>query len=270
MIRVLGCLLLALATSCASTSHQAESAAGALIVVGGGGTPKEVVEKAVELGGGPAAVVAVLPHASSSEERGIGSAEMFLEAGASEAYVMEDLESAEMRAFLERATLVWMPGGDQSLIMEATNAAGLTDELRAMHRRGIPFGGTSAGAAVQSGLMITGNAELEAVLAQTTELVEGLDLWDEVIVDQHFLARRRFHRLLSATLDHPDKLGVGIDERTAVIVQDHRFEVMGENSVLVIDAREAEVAATEPGKPSAATGMRLHLLRAGMSYELPR
>lgn len=241
-----------------------------MIVVGGGGTPSEVVEKAVELSGGPRSIVAILPHASSSEDRGIGSAEMFLEAGASEAYVMEDLTSDETRAFLARATLVWMPGGDQSLIMEATDAAGLTEELRAMHRRGVAFGGTSAGAAVQSGLMITGNAELEAVLAGKTELVEGLDVWGDVIVDQHFIARRRFHRLLSATLDHPDKVGVGIDERTAVIVHDQRFEVMGESSVLVIDARQSEVAPTEEGEPYAASEMRLHLLRAGMSYDLAR
>ena len=270
MLRSIGALLLSLACSCATPSDHGASEAGPLIVVGGGGTPAEVVARAVELSGGPQAIVAVLPHASSSEDRGIGSAEMFLEAGAAEAYVMEDLTSSETQAFLERATLVWMPGGDQSLIMEATEAAGITEELRAMHRRGIAFGGTSAGAAVQSTLMITGNAELEAVLAGKTELVEGLGVWDEVIVDQHFVARRRFHRLLSATLDHPGKLGVGIDERTAVIVRDHAFEVMGESSVLIIDARHAVLEPTEAGAPLAAVGMQLHLLRAGMSYELPR
>jgi cyanophycinase len=240
---------------------------GALIVVGGGGTPPEVAQQAVQLAGGELSVVAILPQASEREERGLGSVEMFLEAGAGEAYVVEDLNSAQARADLERASLVWMPGGSQNRLMEAVRDAGLGDLLRAMHQRGVAFGGTSAGAAVQSGLMITGEAELEAVVAGGTELAEGLGLWPEVIVDQHALKRRRFQRLLSATLDHPEKLGIAVDEKTAVIFSGSRLDVMGASSVFVIDARGARVEPTKPGEPLGATGLVLHVLRAGMSFE---
>ena len=75
-----------------------------------------------------------------------------------------------------------------------------------------------------------------------------------------FLKRQRFNRLLSAVLDHPDKIGVGIDEGAAVIVSQGRWEVMG-GKVLVIDARAAA-----GGKPSAGNA-QLHVLEPGMTWK---
>lgn len=242
--------------------------AGALIVIGGGRTPKEAVARAVELAGGQEAVVAILPHASQRVERGVGSAEMFREAGVAEALVLDDLTAPTSRTDLRRASLVWMPGGSQRRLMEAVEAADLTELLRERHRSGVVFGGTSAGAAVQSKLMITGKAELETVVARGTELVSGLGLWPEVIVDQHALKRRRLQRLLSAVLDHPEKVGVAIDEGTAVVVEDERLEVLGASNVVVLDARRARVAETKEGAPHAAQGVTLHLLRAGDALRL--
>jgi cyanophycinase len=270
MRRILTLLACALLATLAATWPRSTSQPGALIVVGGGGTPARVVARAVALSGGESSVVAILPHASSRDGRGVGSAEMFLEAGAGEAFVLEELGDAATREQLARATLVWMPGGSQNRLMEAVRSANLGTQLRAMHQRGVAFGGTSAGAAVQSSLMITGEAELESVVARGTKLDAGLGLWEAVIVDQHALKRRRFHRLLSAVLDHPKKVGVAIDERTAVVLQGTHFEVLGESSVLVIDARDAEVEGAKPGEVHAARGLGLHILRAGMRHELDR
>ncbi|MCB9915444.1 MAG: cyanophycinase [Planctomycetes bacterium] len=263
-------LVLCLALTLGLSRGTAARAPGALVVVGGGGTPPEAIARALELAGGARAVVAVLPHASNAEDRGLGSAEMFLEAGAAEALVLDDLTATRTRAELERATLVWMPGGSQNALMEALDTAGLVDVLRALHARGVVFGGTSAGAAVMSARMLTGEAELEAVRAGGTELAAGLGLWPGVIVDQHALRRRRLQRLWSAVLDHPDDVGVAIDERTAVVVRGTRFEVVGRSNVAVFDARHAEVSASEPGDAHAARGVALHLLRAGMELDLAR
>jgi cyanophycinase len=241
---------------------------GALIVVGGGGTPPLVVQRAIELAGGAQSVVAVLPHASAREDRGQGSVEMFIEAGAGEAFLLGDLQAPGVREDLARATLVWMPGGSQNRLMDAVREADLGSLFREMHKNGVSFGGTSAGAAVQSQLMITGKAELEAIVAGGTELGKGLALWPEVIVDQHAMKRKRFNRLLSAVIDQPTKVGVAIDEKTAVIVQGSRFEVLGDSTVLVIDARNAEVPASKPGQPLAASGLSLSVLRAGMGFDL--
>lgn len=266
MIRSIACFAVILVTALGWTAVQ--PARGPLIVVGGGGTPNAVVRRAVELSGGAAAVVAILPHASEREDRGAGSAQMFRDAGVRDAFVLDDLSKRKARTQLERATLVWMPGGSQNRLMDAVRAAELLDDLRAMHARGVAFGGTSAGAAVQSPLMITGQADNESILAEATELVEGLGVWPGVIVDQHAVKRRRFQRLLSAVLDQPKHVGIAIDEQTAVIVQGDAFEVMGASSVLIVDARRANVSDSKAGQPHAATGVALHVLRAGMTFEL--
>ena len=120
-------------------------------------------------------------------------------------------------------------------------------------------------------VMINGDDyDLEAVTASSTTVADGLGLWPDVLIDQHFLKRQRNNRLLAAVLDHPELVGIGIDARTAVIVLGNRFEVMGESSVIVFDARDAEVSAEAAASPAAATGMRLHVLTAGMSLDLAR
>ena len=68
--------------------------------------------------------------------------------------------------------------------------------------------------------MFTGDADLESLTAGATVIAEGLGLWPEALVDQHFLKRQRDNRLISAVIDRPTLVGVGIDEGTAVIVQD--------------------------------------------------
>lgn len=270
---VLAAALLILLAACDTSPESGETEfsqqpAGHLVVVGGGGTPESVVARALELAGGPSARVSVLPQASSREDAGVGTMEMFLEAGGVDVAVvrLDTLEGAVAR--LQSSDLIWMPGGSQGRFMEAVQATPVPEVMRERYLEGAVIGGTSAGAAVQSGRMITGDADLEAIRAGATETVQGLDLWPEVIVDQHFLARQRTSRLFAAVLDRPELVGIGIDERTAVILSAGEFEVMGEGAVMVIDAREAMVAPTEVGAPYAAREITVHLLLAGESFAL--
>jgi cyanophycinase len=129
-------------------------------------------------------------------------------------------------------------------------------------------GGTSAGAAVMSSIMLTGDADLQSITVGATKTAPGLGLWPEVIVDQHHLKRQRQSRLISLVLEHPALVGVGIDERTAAIVSGSRFEVLGESSVLVIDARRAVLEPRTPGSLSAARGVTMHVLTSGMGMGL--
>jgi len=38
---------------------------------------------------------------------------------------------------------------------------------------------------------------------------------DQVVIDQHFIKRKRLNRLISVVLEHPELPGIGIDESTA-------------------------------------------------------
>ena len=118
--------------------------------------------------------------------------------------------------------------------------------------------------------MIVGGetADLTVVRAGSVELVDGLGLMPGTIVDQHFLKRQRFNRLLSAVLAHPDLVGIGIDEKTAIVVSGTGFDVMGEGGVIVLDARKARPLPADPGTPLAAEAVHLALLRDGMKYDL--
>lgn len=241
--------------------------AGAVIAVGGGGTSEAMLARALELAGGAGARVLVIGFASAEPDAGSGSVEMWREAGAEAVGLCPD-DAAAARGAVERADLLWMSGGDQVRLLDALRARGLDRALSDRHAAGAVVGGTSAGAAVLSELALTGEADLERIAAGATRAVPGLALWPGTIVDQHALARRRLNRLIAAVLDAPALVGVAIDERTAAIVRGSRFEVIGSSSVVVLDARRADVRELAAGEPSAATGVRMHVLREGMSLDL--
>jgi len=243
------------------------SAAGPLIVVGGGAVGPEIVAKALELGGGRSAVVAVLPQASEEPDAGEASVKDFLAAGAKSAAIVS-FDATDADAAIRRATLIWIPGGDQNRFMQLVQRAGLADVIRERHRAGVAVGGTSAGAAVMADAMFTGDADLTSLTAGATVTAQGLGLWPEVLIDQHFLKRQRDNRLISAVMDRPALVGVGIDEGTAVIVRGDAFEVLGASSVVVIDARLAKVEPRGRGALVSGRDVRLSILHSGQTYSL--
>jgi cyanophycinase len=242
-------------------------ASGALVVVGGGGTGPEIVARALALSGGANAIVAVLPQSSAVPEAGDSSVKMWLEAGAKEAAKVAFTDPAAA-AKLRRATLIWMPGGDQNRFMKAIDGTGLDEVIRERHRAGVTVGGTSAGAAVLAAAMFTGDADLKSITAGATVTAPGLGVWPDVLIDQHFLQRQRDNRLISAVLDRPTLVGVGIDEGTAVIVTDGTLEVVGKSSVVIIDARSAKVDKAAAGTPATGRDLKLAVLKAGQRYSL--
>jgi cyanophycinase len=140
--------------------------------------------------------------------------------------------------------------------------------------RGAVIGGTSAGTACQSSLMITGDGDFTVINSDNIELTEGFGLFEGVIVDQHHVARRRNNRLMSVVLEHPELLGVGVDEATAVWVRpDGTFEVLGEGWVVVYDASQAKITRAPEsrlGKPLGAHGLITHVLLPGDTFDVQK
>jgi len=240
---------------------------GHLVVVGGGGVPDVILRRAIDLAGGPSAKIVVFPQASELADTGDVAVEMWRKAGATNArwLALTDLPAA--RAAVEDAAFIWFPGGDQNRLTAALKDTGLPELIRKRYAAGAVVGGTSAGAAVMSAVMITGDADLLSVTTGATKTAPGLGLWPDAIVDQHFLKRQRHSRLISLLLEHPGMVAVGIDEKTAVVVSGKRFDVIGESTVLVLDARKAKVEPRQAGQLGAARGITLHVLTAGMGFE---
>lgn len=244
---------------------------GRILAVGGGGTTDALVARAIELAGGPKVRMLIVPQASSAEDAGKSSLEFWREKGVVDVSILDLKDPAKALEAIAAAGFVWMPGGDQTRLMDALRAAGVIDAIRARYRDGALVGGTSAGAAVLSATMIIGGdrADLTNVKSGGTEMAEGLGLWPGALVDQHFLKRQRFNRLLSGVLDHPDLVGVGIDERTGVILHpDGVCEVVGDGGVLVIDARRANRRPAAKSELQSADSMTLAIHKAGERFTL--
>ncbi len=239
---------------------------GPLVMVGGGGTPLVVRQHFVKLAGGKAARIAVLPQASSREDRGQSSVKMFSELGA-KVFIVELKNPEAARTRLKGATAIWFPGGSQTVLYDDLKKSGLVKYIRDRHAQGLPIAGTSAGAAVMSAVMIPAMPEKPALRAGNTPTTPGLGLAPELIIDQHFIARRRMNRLLSAVLDHPNKIGVGIGEATAIVVHGDKFTVRGKGSVVVIDARKSRISKGKPGGLQSGIGIGLYVFKAGQTFQ---
>ena len=243
---------------------------GAVLAVGGGGTPAAAVRRGLQEAprpeGGPR--VAVVPFASAREDRGLGSVEMWRKAGAPSVALVPEDEGA--RALLESADLIWLGGGSQSRLMESLERLDLVELIRDRHRAGALVGGTSAGAAVLGGIMISGDPEPDAYTGGAMAPLRSLQLIPGVIVDQHFRERKREGRLISALLDQPTGwVGVGISEATAAVFEGGTFEVLGDGVVLLLDTSSAQVDRGASGALQRASGVTLSVHPPGDRRELP-
>lgn len=244
--------------------------AGRLVLVGGGATTPEIAARVLETAGGPERRMLILPQVSEDPgEAGRESAEFWRAQGAKEVSCLDVSNPKKAVAAVEAADLIWIPGGDQSRLMKALDGTGVIEAIRKRHAAGAAVGGTSAGAALMSLVMITGDPPDREGPDSATPTAGGLGLWPDAIVDQHFLTRGRFGRLLRAVLDHPTLLGIGIDEATGIVVTAGAFEVFGAGSVTVLDARKATLSRSKEGAP-AVTGLLTHLLRAGERFDPER
>ena len=242
---------------------------GHLVIVGGGGTPDVVLAKAIALAGGPAAKIVVFPQASELAETGDVNVDMWKKAGATDVHWIPLTDPKAAREAVESAAFIWFPGGDQVKLMKAFEGTGVAEAIVKRYQAGAVVGGTSAGAAVMSSVMLTGDADLQSITVGATKTLPGLGLWPQAIVDQHHLKRQRQLRLISLVLEHPTMVGFGIDERTAVILSGGtHVEVIGESTVLVVDARRAKIEPRPAGQHSAARDITLHVLTAGMGFEV--
>lgn len=254
---------------------------GHLMLIGGGEKPRAAMEKFVELAGGKDAPIVVIPTASEEPDTQEYYTNLFMkDYGSTDVVVLpiktkEDANRPELVAASKRARGIFFGGGDQVRIIKALAGTAVLDALREAHGQGAVVGGTSAGLACQSGIMITGEGDFKVIRTRSVEVMDGLGfVRGDVIVDQHFIARQRQNRLISLILEHPDHLGVGVDEDTAIWVRpDDTFEVIGSGSVMVFDPKGAAIrrgAAAEGKELLGVHGMRMHIVLPGEVFDLAR
>jgi cyanophycinase len=226
-----------------ATRLAAVPGAGSLVICGGGDTPESVRDHFLALAGGPRARILVIPTAHRVADTPDASSVLEPWRGKEAASVQlfhtrsrDAANDAEFARPLAEATGVWFSGGQQHLLTQSYLGTEVERQLKALLERGGVIGGTSAGAAVMTRVMITRGWR------GRVETGQGFDLLPGAVVDQHFLRRDRLGRLLAVLADHPDLVGLGIDERTAVVVRFPNLDlnVVGDSYVVACAATPAD------------------------------
>jgi cyanophycinase len=218
---------------------------GTLIVAGGGRLGPEIMQRFVELAGGADARIVIIPTAGEQDEfpSDWGGYEQLRDAGAREVAVLHTREPDEANrdafaAPLRTATGVWIPGGRQWRLADAYLGTKVLEELRALLERGGVIGGTSAGASIQASYMIRGAVEGNTIMMAPGH-EEGFALLRNAAVDQHLLARGRQDDMLEVIAAHPELLGIGLDEGTAIVVRGDTAEVIGRSKAAFYNVNDA-------------------------------
>jgi len=108
----------------------------------------------------------------------------------------------------------------------------------------------------------------ETIQADNIVTSPGFGFIDTAIIDQHFVTRKRHNRLISLIVEHPDLLGIGIDESTAIIVKpDETFEVVGEKNVIVYDPTRS-ITEISPSQAMSGFNIIMHILKTGDKFDL--
>ncbi|MBC7364263.1 MAG: cyanophycinase [Candidatus Aminicenantes bacterium] len=280
---VLALLLIFIAVS--TSVIKAEAAPkGYLFIIGGGNRPESMMQRFVDMASRVnSGRIVVLPMASATpDETGRNLVEEFKNLGAKDVayynFTRAEAEKYPNARLLAESGGIFFSGGVQTRITEAILDTPIHQMIKQLYEQGAVIGGTSAGAAVMSELMITGDErrkpeeghEFETIESGNIVLNRGLGLIKTAIIDQHFATRKRHNRLISVIAGHPELVGVGIDESTAIIVSpDQTFLVIGEKNVIIYDPSKAKVNIRND-RAISIRGMIMHVLLDGERYDLKK
>lgn len=210
---------------------------GALVVVGGGAMGPEILARFMQLAGGADAPVVIIPTADSRDQfdEGWAAKTPLAKAGMKNLIVLhtrsrEMADSEQFVAPLKKTGGVWFTGGRQWRLVDSYLNTRTQRELAALLVRGGVIGGTSAGATIQGSYLVRGAREGNQIM-MAPGYEEGMGFLRSAAIDQHLLARHREKDLIPVVDAHPELLGIGIDESTAIVVQRDRFEVIGASKV---------------------------------------
>ena len=254
---------------------------GHLLVIGGAEdkyNERRILRKFLHLAGDEKAEVLIVPVASDFPEF---AADVYVQAfrnlGVANPRVLratsrQDVFAADPDELLDGITGVFITGGDQMRLVSILGGTKFSQKLRQMvAETNIVVAGTSAGAAGMSTSMIVRGESMPHPHKNSVRLSPGLGFLKNIIIDQHFTERGRISRLITAVSYNPYNLGIGIDENTAIILDNEGIlEVFGAGTATIVDGSQItynEIAEVEDFKSFSVCGVQLHILGDGLIYD---
>jgi len=231
--------------------HGQNEPKGSLFIIGGGKRPPSMIQEMVKTANLETEdYIVVLPMATAYPDEATISIAKEIGAYSSNKIVGfnfikgEALKPSRLDS-LKKAKLIYITGGDQNRFMEIVRDTPLHETIKEAYSGGSTIAGTSAGAAVMSRIMITGDqktvqdyGDFEKIWYDNVVTQEGLGLLENVVIDQHFIVRSRYNRLISVLAEFPEHFAIGIDEGTAIVVHKNKAKVVGESQVVVLSKPE--------------------------------
>jgi len=254
---------------------------GHLLVIGGAEdkyNERRILKKFLELAGGGKAEVLIVPVASDFPEF---ASDIYVQAfrrlGVANPRVLratsrQDVVSLDADALLDGVTGVFITGGDQMRLVSILGGTLFAQKLRQMvSETELVLAGTSAGAAGMSTSMIVRGESTPHPQKNSVRLSPGLGFLKNIIIDQHFTERGRISRLITAVSYNPYNLGIGIDENTAIILDNEGIlEVFGAGTVTIVDGSHItynEIAEVGDNQSFSVCGVTLNILGDGLLYD---
>jgi cyanophycinase len=254
---------------------------GPLLLIGGAEDKvgsQTILRRFVQLAGDHDAHIIVIATASAFHDLvGQRYAELFRALGAGQADVLHlnnriEAQQSEPLHQLQSASGIFITGGDQLKLTAVLGGTPISHELHQRHRAGCVIGGTSAGASAAADHMLAYGSSGIPPRKAMMQFAPGFGLVRGVVVDQHFGARGRAGRLMTAIAHNPHLLGIGLDEDTAAEIDAEGWlTVLGQGSVMIVDGIEmsyTDIHLVADKAPLTIFGMRLHMLANGYAYNI--
>lgn len=211
---------------------------GTLVIVGGAMQDPAIVKRFIDLAGGPDAPIVIIPTAGDADEydQYWSGLKQWRDNGATNLTVVHtrDRKAADTEAFVKpirAARGVFFAGGRQWRLADSYLDTLTHKTLAEVLARGGVVGGSSAGASILSSFMVRGDTKSnERMIGDHTV---GLGFLKNAAIDQHLLRRNRQFDMLEVIDKHPNLLGIGLDEDTAIVVEGDRFDVIGQSYVVI-------------------------------------
>ncbi len=120
--------------------------------------------------------------------------------------------------------------------------------------------------------MIVSGEDEESPRKCTLKMSPGLGFIKNVIIDQHFAQRGRIGRILAGIAQNPEILGIGIDEDTAIVVNEKSIlKVIGSGAVYIIDGTDithTNVSEQYQDEILSIFNVKMHILIKGNAFDL--
>ena len=248
--------------------------AGALVIVGGGPMSDDIAGRFVELAGSRDAHIVVLPTAVARNEAAQQPPGFLKNANVKSVTVLnqrgpDEVVTDEFKSALKSATGIWFGGGRQWNFVDAYEGTEALELFRDVLRRGGVIGGSSAGATIQGEFLVRGHP-----LGNTVMMAEGYErgfaFLPGTAIDQHFSQRERQPDLLPVVRRHPNILGIGIDEGTAIVVTGTKVDVIGQHSAHFVSGQQLKNhPADQPLPTTAKEAAKLYVsVKTGETFDL--